>query len=90
MINSLSERNLNNKFETKKFQLYKKKKYIYIYIYIKCINNNSQKNLTHFKKNNINQKHKKLYTCKNREMESTSGNFLIYTENKLSIIEFRE
>ena len=46
--------------------------------------------MTHFKKNNINRKHKKLYTCKNREMESNSGNFLIYTENKLSIIEFRK
>ena len=46
--------------------------------------------MAYFKKNNINQQHKKLYTYKNREMESTSRYCLIYTKNKLYTIEFRE
>ena len=32
----------------------------------------------------------KLYICKNREIEITFRNFLIFKESKLSIIKFKE
>ena len=49
-------------------------------------NNNSQKNIDHFKKNNINQNSEnyKILYCKNREIEITFINCLIFQENKLS------
>ena len=32
----------------------------------------------------------KLYTCKNRKIEITFRNYLIFRKNKLSTIKFRE
>ena len=58
--------------------------------------NNSQKNINHFKKKKKTisiKKTKKIikpYICKNREVEITFRNCLIFWENKLFTIKFRE
>ena len=56
-------------------------------------NNNNQKNMDPFKKNNINKKYKKmikLYICKNREIEITFKYCVIFKENKLFTMKFKE
>ena len=56
-------------------------------------NNNSQKNMDPFKKKKINKKYKKmikLYIFKTREIEIAFKYCVIFKENKLFTMKFKE